>query len=354
MPDPAAFHAQIIESGARAIAAGAAERLLEAAPNAHAFGKPAFPAWHEHLTGRLLELVGAMRAGEPALFCGRLDWARLAFEARGLDTAELRESIDAIEHALREDLPPGGTDAIAPYLEAARDGLSRNADAEPPALSGAGPNGRLASGYMLALLEGDRRGAIALLESAVAKGMTAETVMLDVLIPVAREVGRQWHLGEVAIGEEHFVTNSAMLALGWLRGLMPQCEPDGRSVMIGAVPGNRHDLAGRIAGLILESAGFRVVDLGAETPAPDMVRAAGDFGVDGVLLGVMLGTQIESARHAIAQFRADERTAGVFIVVGGHVFDEAPELWERIGANGHARTIHEAGELLDRLIGSDA
>ena len=174
--------------------------------------------------------------------------------------------------------------------------------------------------------------------------------MLDVLIPVAREVGRLWHLGEVAIGEEHFLTSTTMLALGWLRGLMPRPEPNGRSVMIGAVQGNKHELAGRIAGLVLESAGFRVVDLGAETPAPDMVRAAGDFGVDAVLLGVMLTTQIESARHAIGLFRGDERAASIAIVVGGHVFDEAPELWGRIGADGHARTIRDAPGLIAGIL----
>jgi MerR family transcriptional regulator, light-induced transcriptional regulator len=348
MPDPASFHAEIIESGARSIAAGAAERLLDTAPGAHAFGRPAFPRWHEHLSGRLLELAGAMRAGEPALFGSRLRWARHAFESRGLDIAELAHSIDALEHALSEDLPPGGTEAAAPYLRAARGALDGRGDAEPPALSG--PGGQLAARYMLAVLEGDRRIALGLLEAAVREGMTPESVMLDVLIPVAREVGRLWHLGEVAIGEEHFLTSTTMLALGWLRGLMPRPEPNGRSVMIGAVQGNKHELAGRIAGLVLESAGFRVVDLGAETPAPDMVRAAGDFGVDAVLLGVMLTTQIESARHAIGLFRGDERAASIAIVVGGHVFDEAPELWGRIGADGHARTIRDAPGLIAGIL----
>lgn len=348
MTDPATFHAQIIESGARSIAAGAAERLLEIDPDAHAFGQPAFPCWQEHLVGRLQELAGAMRAGEPGLFASRLTWARLAFEARGLGTHELTHSIDALGHALGEDLPPGGADAVAPYLAAAREGLDASPGEDPPPLSG--PGGETAAQYMLAILEGDRRRAFALLERALADGMSAERVMFEILVPVEREVGRLWHLGEVRVGEEHFLTNTTMLALGWLRTLLPQEEPNGRSVMIGAVPGNRHELAGRIAGLLLESAGFRVVDLGAETPAPDLVASAGDFGVDAVLLGVMLTTQVESARRSIELLRADERTSSVAVVVGGHVFDEAPELWSRIGADGHARTIPEAVGLINQLV----
>lgn len=348
MSDSSVFHAQIIESGARSIAAGAAERLLEIDPNAQAFGQPAFPCWQEHFAGRLLELAGAMRAGEPALFGSRLRWARLAFESRGVDTQELGHSIDALEHALGEDLPPGGAASIEAYLAAARAGLESSADDAPPPLSG--PGGEIAAQYMLAILEGDRRRAFGLLENAVENDMPADRVMLDVLVPVEREVGRLWHLGEVAIGEEHFLTNTTMLALGWLRTVLPCAEPNGRSVMVGAVSGNRHELAGRIAGLILESAGFRVIDLGVDTPAPDLVRAAGDFGADAVLLGVMLTTQVESARHAIELFRGDERTSSITIVVGGHVFDEAPDLWSRIGADGHARTIPDAVGLIDQLV----
>ncbi|MEM9372984.1 MAG: B12-binding domain-containing protein [Planctomycetota bacterium] len=352
MPEPDQFHAQIIESGARSIAAGAAERLLDAAPDAHAFGEPAFPCWQEHLAGRLLELAGSMRAGEPDLFGSRLRWARLAFESRGLGVGELEHSLDALERTLAEDLPSGGGGLIKPYFQAARRGLTGSDDPGPPALSG--PGGEVAARYMLALMEGDRRGALTLLEEAVGAGMSPEDVMLGVLVPVEREIGRLWHLGEVGIGEEHFLTNTTMLALGWLRTLLTAEEPNGNTVLIGAVSGNRHELAGRITGLVMERAGFRVIDLGVETPAHDMIRAAGDYGVDAVLLGVMLTTQIESASQAIELMRADSRIGSAAIVVGGHVFDEAPDLWKRVGADGHARTIQEAPALIERLIAGRA
>ncbi len=352
MPDASDFHAQIIESGARSIAACAAERLLEIDPDAHAFGRPAFPCWQDHLTGRLLELAGAMRAGEPALFGSRLRWARLAFESRGLGVGELLCSIDALEHALGEDLPPGGVGSVSPYIAAARAGLEPSADDAPPPLTG--PGGRFAAEYMLAILEGDRTRAFGVIGQALEDGMPADRVMLEVLVPVEREIGRLWHLGEVGVGEEHFLTNTTMLTLGWLRTLLPSVTPNGRGVMVGAVSGNRHELAGRIAGLLLESAGYRVVDLGTETPAQDMVKTAVDFGVDAVMLGVMLTTQIESARHAVSLFRADERTASIAIVVGGHVFDEAPELWKKIGADGHAQTIPDAAGLITELLAAKA
>lgn len=344
-PDP--FHAEIIECSARALGAHAAEILLETRPDAAAFGAPGFRGWQEHLAGRLHELSGAIRAGEPALFGAALSWAKLAFESRGLDAAELTVSIDALRVALREGLPPSGEDAVAPYLRAARTALARPSEQAPPSVSG--PFGETAARYLVALLEGDRRAAIGMLVDAMDAGLHPRDALLHVIVPAAREVGRMWHLGEVGIGEEHFCTATASLLMGVVRERLDMAEPNGRCAVIASVPGNRHDLAGRIAGLLLESDGWRVVDLGTEMPARDLVEAAGDFRADLIVLGAMLTTQVETARVTLSAIRADGRTAGVPVIVGGHVFDEAPGLWRRIDADAHARTIGQVVELADAL-----
>ena len=343
MPDPAAFNAEIIQSSARVIAAEAAERLLADRPQAHAFGTPPFQAWHEHITARLIELAAAMRAGEPDLFRARLAWARAAFESRGLNPDELAASLTAIEQALADQLPPGGPDAARPYLDAAAAALNGDPAHHTPEI--VGRHGDTAARYLLALLEGDRRAATDVITDACDAGLSPRDAMLGVLIPVEREVGRMWHLGEIAIGEEHFVTATANLVLGTLRTRLPMAEPNGRSVLIASVIGNSHELAGRVAGLLLESAGWRVIDLGSETPAPDLVRAAADFRVDLIVLGAMLSTQAEAARRAIAAIRADADTASIPVIVGGHVFDEAPDLWKKIDADAHARTLAGIVEL---------
>lgn len=344
---PDHFYAQIIESSARVIAAHATELLLERSPDAHAFGNPAFRGWQDHLAGRLLELAGAMRAGEPALFGSTLHWAKIAFDARGLKAAELDASTDALAEALGESLPQGGTEAIAPYLTAARQGLARPVQATPPAM--AGPHGQLAARYMVALLEGDRRAAIDTVRSAVTAGLHQRDALLHVLVPVAREIGRMWHLGEVTIGEEHFATTTAGLTMGMLREHLAAHEPNGRSVLIASVPGNRHELAGRVAGILLEASGWRVIDLGTEMPAGDLVRSVGDFSADLVILGVMLTSQVETANATIAALRADERVGRTPIIVGGHVFDAAPGLWRKMGADGHAKTLGQIVELADAV-----
>ncbi len=345
LPDP--FHAEIIESSARALGAHAAEMLLEAHPNAHAFGTPAFRGWQDHLSGRLLELAGAMRAGEPALFGSALSWGKLAFESRGLDPAELKGSVEALGTALEEGLPPSGAAAVEPYLAAARHALARRSEPVPPTITG--PFGELAARYLVALLECDRRAAIGMLVEAMDDQLHPRDVLLHVVVPTAREIGRMWHLGEVGIGEEHFCTATASLLMGVVRQRLPLAAPNGRCVVIASVPGNRHELAGRIAGLLLESAGWRVIDLGTEMPAQDLVESAGDFRADLIVLGAMLTTQVETARVTLSAIRADPRTARIPVIVGGHVFDDAPGLYRRIDADAHARTLGQVVDLAEAL-----
>jgi methanogenic corrinoid protein MtbC1 len=344
-PDP--FHASIIESSARALAAHAAELLLARHPSASAFGTPAFRRWQDHLGGRLLELAGAMRAGEPDLFASGLRWASIAFNARGLSGDELLAALDAMGEALEEGLPNAGPRAADPYLAVARRALEAPARQPPPAV--AGPYGELASQYLLAVLEGDRRRAVALIDEAVDRGLNPRDALVHVAIPVSCEIGRMWHLGEVTVGEEHFVTATSSLLFGAMRQRMSRAEPNGRCVMIASVPGNRHELAGRVAGLLLEAAGWRVVDVGTEMPSEDIVRSAADFGADLLVLGVMLTTQIETTAATLNALRDDERTRGTPVIVGGHVFDQAPQLWKRIGADAHARTVGEIVELAEAV-----
>lgn len=348
MTEQAVFHAAIIENSARMLAAHAAELLIERCPTASAFGDPAFNRWQDHLAGRLHELGGAMRAGEPDLFGARLHWARLAFQARGLDADELTACVDALSETLAEHLPPGGPAAVAPFIESARAWLARPAAEPPPNITG--PHGELAARHLAAILDGDRRAAIGALTDAMDHGLPARDALLHVMIPVSREIGRMWHLGEIAIAEEHFTTATAQLLMGVIRERLTMRPANGRAVLIASVPGNKHELAGRIAGLLLESAGWRVIDLGTEMPASDLVRAAGDFGADLIVLGVMLATQVEAARVTMHALRSDPRTASIPVIVGGHVFDDAPQLWKKMGANAHARTVGHVVDLADSVL----
>ena len=90
--------------------------------------------------------------------------------------------------------------------------------------------------------------------------------------------------------------------------------------------------------------------LGADVPAADVAGAAQFFGADLVVLATTLTTQIKNLQATIAALRASSG-GDVSILVGGLAFADAPDLWQRLGADGCAGA-GEAVEIGRELVGA--
>jgi len=94
-----------------------------------------------------------------------------------------------------------------------------------------------------------------------------------VLLPYLRELGVRWEKNEISVAQEHFASGAIRRRLlhvadGWERG-------DGRVALLACAPGEQHDIGLVCLGLSLHSYhGWRVKYLGADTPFPDIARAA--------------------------------------------------------------------------------
>jgi methanogenic corrinoid protein MtbC1 len=85
-------------------------------------------------------------------------------------------------------------------------------------------------------------------------------------------------------------------------------------------------------------------------PSADLPSVLSYFGADLLLLGATLAIQIPRVEEAIIAIRS-RCDRPVKIIVGGAAFDEAPDLWRRIGADGYAPTVDQAVALGARLVG---
>ena len=117
----------------------------------------------------------------------------------------------------------------------------------------------------------DADAAHAVLDSLLAS-FTLETVLSGVLLPYLRELGERWQRGEASVAQEHFASNlvrARLLALarGWERG-------QGPIALLACAPGEQHDLALIAFGLALRGRGWRIVFLGADTPAASIAETA--------------------------------------------------------------------------------
>lgn len=214
---------------------------------------------------------------------------------------------------------------------------ARSEAAEPTVPAGLGEPGSGTGRQAIAkrlerrLLAGDEAGAWTLIEDVLGSGGEPAQIHVQLLVPALRSIGARWEDGDLTIADEH---RASGVAARLVARLGPRFAVRGRTrgtVLVGCPAGERHALASAIAADLVRGAGFSVVDLGADVPAPSFADAA--RAVDR-LVAVAVGASTTARLAAVAEAVAALRQAapGVPVVVGGAAVADA-ELARRLGAD---------------------
>jgi len=125
-------------------------------------------------------------------------------------------------------------------------------------------------------------------------------------------------------------------------------KPAGK-VVIGTVRGDLHDIGKNLVALMLEGAGFEIVDLGTDVPAEDFVEAVKNEKPDIVALSALLTTTMPSMELTIEYLIQAGLRDQVKVLIGGAPVTE--EYSQQIGADAYApdasRAVNVANSLVD-------
>ncbi|MGP1309006.1 MAG: cobalamin B12-binding domain-containing protein [Phycisphaerales bacterium] len=348
---PSPFLAQILDASAAGYAVLATERLLARRPDiADRFMPHPRLAWKENLTGRIRDLSDAVEQGRPQLFIDQVLWGKIAFASRGVPLDDLRESLSALREVLAEELPPDEQERPMMVLDEAFKALERGPTEEPSVLKVETSSGRLAAEYVLAMLEGDRRKASSMVLDAVDSGsITVQDAYLRVLAPAQQELGRMWHMNEITVAEEHFVTATTKMIMAQLLARAKPEPSNGMTVVATSVEGETHDIGLHVAADFLEMAGWKVIFLGGNMPPNDLLQAVVDFKADLVALAATMPSQRRSVARTIRLIRDDANVGRTPILVGGRAFATDDDAWKDVGADGRAVDAGDVVESAARL-----
>lgn len=152
----------------------------------------------------------------------------------------------------------------------------------------------------------DADAAHAVLDDLLASFML-ETVLADVVLPYLHDLGERWQRGDASVAQEHFASNllrARLLALarGWERG-------DGPTALLACAPGEQHDLPLIIFGLALRVRGWRILLLGADTPAASIADTANSLRPDLVVVNSMTPRGFRRGGDALAALARHHRVA---------------------------------------------
>jgi methanogenic corrinoid protein MtbC1 len=201
-----------------------------------------------------------------------------------------------------------------------------------------------------AVLEGDAERAVAIATEALAGGIEPTVLLFEAMIPALEEVGRLFESGEVFLPEMLVAARAMQAVMELIRPLIVDAgvETLGRFVM-GTVAGDIHDVGKKLVVVMLEGAGFEVVDLGINVPGERFVEAIRELQPDVVGMSAFLTTTVPELARNIRLIEEAGLRDQVRIVIGGAPVNQLTV--DESGADGYAPDASSAVRLTKSLIG---
>jgi 5-methyltetrahydrofolate--homocysteine methyltransferase len=200
------------------------------------------------------------------------------------------------------------------------------------------------------ILHGDANAAVEEVRSGLEAGTPPTTLLFDAMIPALDEVGRRFESGEYFLPEMLIAARSMRWSMEVLRPHMAAADaPSLGTVVIGTVAGDIHDIGKDMVEIMLEGAGFTVIDLGVNVPAARFVESIREHRPAVVGMSAFLTTTMPMVGRTIEAIRDAGLRDGVRIIVGGAPINA--EFAAGIGADGYAPDASAAVRVTRALLG---
>ena len=187
-----------------------------------------------------------------------------------------------------------------------------------------------------------------LVQAALAEGIDPLKILSEGLIGAMSTVGEKFQRSEIFIPEMLIAAKTMKKGLEILKPKLGTDAAAGRGkVIIGTVHGDLHDIGKNIVALMIESAGFEVLDLGVDVAVDSFVNSIKENPeVKLVALSCLLTTTMP-AMQKIAEAVKTSGLGGFKLIVGGAPITQ--DFADRIGADGYSPDAASAVDLAKRL-----
>ena len=198
-------------------------------------------------------------------------------------------------------------------------------------------------------LVGNAPRVLELTEEGLALGMEPQTLLFDALIPSLEEVGARFERGDFFVPEMLIAGRAMAGAMERLRPLLAETgvETVGKFLM-GTVKGDVHDIGKNLVNIMLEGAGFHVIDLGVQVSPDKVIAGIHEHKPDIVGFSAFLTTTMPMFKANINALQKAGLREQVIVMVGGAPVTQ--EYADAVGADGYAAdaatAVRKAKELL--------
>jgi 5-methyltetrahydrofolate--homocysteine methyltransferase len=201
-----------------------------------------------------------------------------------------------------------------------------------------------------AVLEGDAGGAKSLVQTALDEGFPAGDVLNKGCIAAMDEVGRLFEEGEFFVPEMLIAARAMSGALEVLKPHLAEANIKAvGKVVIGTVAGDLHDIGKNLVAMMLEGAGFEIIDMGTDVKPEAVVAAVKTHNPDLVGLSALLTTTMPSMQTTMEALGNAGVRDKVKVLVGGAPVTQ--DYADQIGVDGFAPDASSATRIAKELMG---
>ena len=181
------------------------------------------------------------------------------------------------------------------------------------------------------------------------RGWEPYKVLTKALVEGMRIVGDDFRDGILFVPEVLMSANAMKAGMAILRPLLAESGAPRLGVLvIGTVKGDIHDIGKNLVGMMMEGAGFDVIDLGINTDADQYITAMNDHNADILGMSALLTTTMPYMKVVIDTLKQQNKRNDYVIMVGGAPLNE--EFGQEVGADAYCADAAVAVETAKRLM----
>jgi len=186
-------------------------------------------------------------------------------------------------------------------------------------------------------------------QEAVDSGTDLNLLINDALISAMDIVGKRFADGDIYVPEMLVSAKTMKMGLDIIKPLLQSGEAEHRgTIAMGTVKGDLHDIGKNLVTMMMEGAGFRIIDLGVDVKIEDLIDTVKKEQVDVLGLSALLTTTMPEMQNVIEALEEASLRNQVKVIVGGAPIDQ--RFADKIGADGFGADAVDAVQLARELV----
>jgi len=187
-----------------------------------------------------------------------------------------------------------------------------------------------------------------LVQKAIDEKISVGKILNEALISSMSVVGDKYEKGEIFVPEMLFSAKAMKSGLVLLKPLLlKENQKSIGTIIIGTIKGDMHDIGKNLVGMMLEGAGFEVIDLGVDTTKEKFMDAAEKNPGSIIGMSALLTVTMKNMKEVVDAVKASDLDTKV--IIGGAPVSEA--FSNEIGADGYALNANQAVRVAKAVMG---